>query len=99
MDVYDNGQWGVGGDRAIGQNADRLGAKRTLDINLVGGDIGKVRFRHGPGQLEARWRGAASKTPRPAAAIAGRAHRATRDRQVRLCSWMVAAPVCGQAKR
>ena len=52
MDVYDNGQWGVGGDRAIGQNADRLGAKRTLDINLVGGDIGKVRFRHGPGQLE-----------------------------------------------
>jgi hypothetical protein len=52
MDVYDGGQWIVGRDRAIGQKADRLCAKRTLDMDLVGGDIGQVRFRNGPYQLE-----------------------------------------------
>ena len=52
MDVYDDGQWDVGRDRAIGQNADRLCAKRTLDTDLSGGDIGQVRFRNGVYQLE-----------------------------------------------
>ena len=52
MDVYDDGQWVVGRDRAIGQNADRLCAKCTLDMDLVGGDIGQVRFRHGVGQFQ-----------------------------------------------
>jgi hypothetical protein len=47
MDVQDNGQWAVGRDRAIGQNADRLCAKRTLDVDLAGSDIGQVRFRNG----------------------------------------------------
>src|SRR6202045_5296359 len=52
MDVYDDGQWFVGRDRAIGQNADRLCAKRTLDMDLGGGDIGQVRFRNGAYQLK-----------------------------------------------
>ena len=52
MDVDDDGQRVVGRDRAIGQNADRLCAKRTLDMDLVGGDIGQVRFRNGAYQLE-----------------------------------------------
>src|SRR6516165_8822076 len=52
MYAYDGGQWVVGRDRAIGQNADRLCAKRTLDMDLVGGDIGQVRFRNGSYQLE-----------------------------------------------
>ena len=52
MDVYDDGQWVVGRDRAIGQYADRLCAKRTLDMALVGGDIRQVRFRNGACQLE-----------------------------------------------
>src|SRR5271166_4504658 len=52
MDVYDDGQWGVGRDRAIGQHADRLCAKCTLDMDLVGGDIGQVRLWNGPYQLE-----------------------------------------------
>src|SRR5271169_5686191 len=52
MDVYDDGQRVVGRDRAIGQNADRPCAKRTLDMDLVGGDIGQVRFRNGAYQLE-----------------------------------------------
>ena len=41
MDVEDGGQWSVGRSRAIGQNADRLCAKGTLDMDLIGGDIGK----------------------------------------------------------
>ena len=52
MDVYDDGQWVVGREGAIGQNADRLCAKRTLDMDLVGGDIGQVRYRNGAYQLE-----------------------------------------------
>ena len=45
-------------------------------------------------------RGAASTIRRSVAAVAtARAHRAIRGRQVRLCSWMAAASVCGQAKR
>jgi len=47
MDVNDDGQWAVGNDRAIGQNADRRSAKRTLDMDLVGLDIGQVGFRNG----------------------------------------------------
>ena len=52
MDVYDDGQWVVGRDRAIGQNADRLCAKCTIDMDLGGGDIGQVRFRHGFSQFQ-----------------------------------------------
>jgi hypothetical protein len=52
LDVYDDGQGVVGRDRAIGQNADRLCAKRALDMDLVGGDIGQVRFRNGAYQLK-----------------------------------------------
>ena len=52
MDVHDGGQRIVGRDRAVGQNADWLCAKCTLDMNLVGGDIGRVRFRYGAGQLQ-----------------------------------------------
>jgi len=44
MDVQDGGQWIMGRDRAIGQNADRLCAKCTLNMDLVGGDIVQVRF-------------------------------------------------------
>jgi len=44
LDVYDDGQGVVGRDRAIGQNADRLCAKRALDMDLVGGDIGRFGF-------------------------------------------------------
>src|SRR3712207_5173660 len=47
MDVYDGGQWGVGGDRAIRQNTDRLCAKRTLDMDFIGGDIRQVRYGNG----------------------------------------------------
>jgi hypothetical protein len=47
MDVYDGGQRAVGGDRAIRQNADRLCAKGTLDMNFVGGDIPQVRCWNG----------------------------------------------------
>src|SRR5258708_36901519 len=70
MDVYDDGQWFVGRDRAIGQNADWLCAKRTLDMDLVGGDIGQVRFRNTTYQLECigaaprqRFRGQRQKWP------------------------------------
>ncbi|MGH6739351.1 MAG: hypothetical protein ACREDY_10035, partial [Bradyrhizobium sp.] len=52
MDVKDDGQWVVGGDRAIGQDADRLSAKRTLDMDLASGDIGQVRFWNGGYQLQ-----------------------------------------------
>src|SRR5215471_17358889 len=47
MDVYDDGQWVVGGDRAIRQNSDRLCAKGTLDMNFVSGDIRQVRYWNG----------------------------------------------------
>src|SRR4051812_10312508 len=47
MDVYDGGHWGVGGDRAIRQNADRLGSRRTLDMDFVGNDIRQVRYWKG----------------------------------------------------
>jgi len=53
MDVYDDGQWVVGRDRAIGQNADRRCAKRTLDMDLVGGDIGRFGFGTAPVSLSA----------------------------------------------
>src|SRR5580658_6620285 len=52
MGVYDDGQWVVGRERAIGQNPDRLRAKSTLDMDLVGGDIGQVWFRNGAYQVE-----------------------------------------------
>ena len=52
MDVYDGGQWIIGRNRAVGQNADRLCAKCALDMDLVGGDIGQVWFRHGAGQFQ-----------------------------------------------
>jgi NAD(P)-dependent dehydrogenase (short-subunit alcohol dehydrogenase family) len=42
MDVYDDRQWVVDRDRAIGQNADRLCAKCTLDVDLVGGERGEL---------------------------------------------------------
>ena len=57
--VHD-GQGVVGRDRAIGQNADRLCAKRALDMDLVGGDIGRFGFGTVP-ITRAHWRGAASK--------------------------------------
>jgi len=47
MDVYDDGQWVVGGDRAIRQNSDRLCAKGTLDMDFVSGDIRQVRYWNG----------------------------------------------------
>jgi len=52
MDVYDGGQWGVGGDRAIRENADRLCTKRTLDMDFVSGDIRQVRYWNGGCQRE-----------------------------------------------
>src|SRR6266568_5174685 len=52
MNMYDGGQWGVGGDRAIRQNSDRLCAKRTLDVDFVGNDIGQVRFWNSAYQLQ-----------------------------------------------
>src|SRR4029077_6778277 len=52
MDVHDGGKRFVGCDRAIGQNADRFCAKRTLNMDLVGGDIRQVRFRNTAYQLE-----------------------------------------------
>jgi hypothetical protein len=47
MDVYDDGQWVVGGDRAIRQNSDRLCAKGTLDMDFISGDIRQVRYWNG----------------------------------------------------
>ena len=47
MDVYDDRQWVVGGDRAIRQNSDRLCAKGTLDMDFVSGDIRQVRYWNG----------------------------------------------------
>ena len=44
MDVYDDGQRGIGCDRAIGKNADRLCTKRALDLDFGGGDIRQVRY-------------------------------------------------------
>src|SRR4051794_19705625 len=44
MNVEDGGQWSVGRSRAIGQNADRLCAKGTLDMDFVGVDIRQVRY-------------------------------------------------------
>src|SRR5215472_7616637 len=52
MDVHDGGQWVVGLDWAVGQNADWLGAKRALHIDFVGGDIWYIRFWNGPNDLE-----------------------------------------------
>ena len=52
MDVYDGGQWIIGRDRAVGQHADWFCAKCALDMDLVGGDIGQVRLRHGAGQFQ-----------------------------------------------
>src|SRR5438046_8083124 len=96
MDVYDGGQWVVGGDGPIRQNADRLCAKRTLDMDLIGGDIRQVRFWD-DGQLQ-RLGGDASASPQSAAAAAAPVPRAIRDRRVRSCSWMAAGPF-GHPKR
>ena len=52
MDVYDGGQWLAGLDRAIGQNADRRCAKRALDTDFAGRDIGQIRLRDGASERE-----------------------------------------------
>jgi hypothetical protein len=46
MDVNDGGKRLVKHHRAIGQYPDRLGAKRTLDVDFAGRDVGQVRFRN-----------------------------------------------------
>ena len=52
MDVYNDGTRIVGRDRAIGQNPDRFGAKRTLDVDLARRDVGHVWCRNGAQQCE-----------------------------------------------
>jgi len=52
MDVYNDGTRIVGRDRAIGQNPDRFGAKRTLDVDLARRDVGQVWCRNGAQQSE-----------------------------------------------
>src|SRR6516164_11219911 len=52
MDVYNDGKRIVGRDRAIGQNPDRFGAKRTLDVDLARRDVGHVWCRNGAQQCE-----------------------------------------------
>jgi acyl-CoA thioesterase FadM len=52
MDVHDRGQWVVGLDRAIGQDADRPCAKCAFDTDFVGSDIGQIRFRNRADDLE-----------------------------------------------
>jgi hypothetical protein len=52
MDVHDDRKRIVGPSRAIGQNPDRLRAKRTLDVDLIRHDVGQVRCRNGAQQRE-----------------------------------------------
>ena len=52
MDVHDGGQRVVGLDWAIGQNPDRLCAKRALHTDFVGGNIRQIRFGNGADDLE-----------------------------------------------
>ena len=52
MDVYDDGQRIVGGEWTIRENADRLGAKRALDMDFFDGDIRQAGFGDDGGQLQ-----------------------------------------------
>ena len=52
MDVHDGGQWVVGLAGAVGENTDRLSAKRALDMDLTGDDIRQIWSLNGPNDLK-----------------------------------------------
>lgn len=52
MDIYNDRKRIVGADRAIGQDPDRLRAKRPLDVGLARHDVGQVRDWDGAQQSE-----------------------------------------------
>ena len=72
MDVYNDGKRIVGRDRAIDQNPDRFGAKRTLDVDLARRDVGQVWCRKRSSAMRAHQRDAASRFRRSATPVATR---------------------------